>query len=110
MDYNRFAVAETLEFVQWMASLADLRLRLRIARRVEDLRRGHVGRLVAVGRGVFELPIAGAEHLVLYVRRDGPLLAVLMGGETARRHADLAHALALAYWTDTRTLHERPPA
>ena len=50
-----FSIVETGNFSEWMMGLKDRETRIRLARRLDNARRGNLGDVKPVGQGVFEI-------------------------------------------------------
>ena len=111
MEYSRFTLAEHDDFIDWLRNLPDPQARLAIVQCLDRLRRGHAGRVQAVGKGVFCVQVRCEPAFRLFVHRCGPCVTVLHGCLDSPRLADhIRRAIVLARSLDTRTLHEpRPP-
>ena len=90
-------VRETATYTDWIAGLADLRVRGRIIARVVRLSQGNAGDAKSVGDGVSELRIDhGPGYRVYYTRRGRLLILLLCGGDKSTQDRDIRRAKALA--------------
>jgi putative addiction module killer protein len=77
--------------------MKDLRTRIAIARRIERLEVGNLGRAKAVGGGVSELIIdTGPGYRVYYVIRERIVVILLVGGDKSTQSDDIKEARKLA--------------
>ena len=90
-------IRETAEYWAWFARLRDHRARFRIEVRIDRLRLGNPGDVVAVGDGIRELRIHdGPGYRVYFVQRGREVVLLLAGGDKSTQAKDIAMARALA--------------
>jgi putative addiction module killer protein len=90
-------VRETTVFSDWLASLRDAQVRVRVQARILRLRHGNPGDLKPVGEGVSELRIDYSPGYRVYYVQRGPLLVILLaGGAKPTQDKDIKAALKLA--------------
>lgn len=92
-----YSIKPLPEFTSWLNSLKDGVTRIRLARRLDKVQRGHLGDVKSVGEGVFEM----REHFgpgwrLYYVQQGQALIVMLGGGDKSTQSADIAKAIKLA--------------
>ena len=92
-----FSIVETGNFSEWMMGLKDRETRIRLARRLDNARRGNLGDVKPVGQGVFEMrEVFGPGWRMYYVERAGTLIVMLGGGDKSTQRKDIAKARMMA--------------
>ena len=87
----------TGSFQEWLDGLRDLRAQLAIARRIDRVRIGNLGDARSVGGGVSELRVdVGSGYRLYFVRRGGPVVVIVAGGDKASQARDIKRARKLA--------------
>jgi len=95
---SAYQVVETTAFVQWIASVRDLRTRLRLLRRVARARRGLLGDCKSVGQGVWEMrENFGPGWRMYYLMQGATLIFMLGGGDKSSQQRDIERAQILAH-------------
>ncbi len=90
-------IRKTMQFVQWLDGLRDLRARARVLTRIERLGLGQAGDAKPVGEGVSELRVDYGPGYRVYYKQQGRLLVILLaGGEKKTQKRDIQAALLLA--------------
>jgi putative addiction module killer protein len=99
---RRYTAAEGRDvFGEWLADLADLKARARIAVRIDRLAGGNFGDSKSIGQGLHELRIDwGPGYRVYYGRIETTCVLLLCGGDKRKQSADIKKARA--YWKDFR--------
>ena len=78
----------------WLASLADLKARARIAARLDRLSLGNFGDCKALREGVYELRIDWGPGYRLYYAMVGKTCVLLLcGGDKRRQSSDIKRAI-----------------
>ena len=91
------AIQESVEFSEWMQSLADDKAAGRIQMRIARLKLGNPGDVEPVGHGVSEMRIDhGPGYRVYFVQRGQKLIVVLGGGTESTQTRDIKRAILLA--------------
>ena len=92
-----YTVVETETFYQWLSGLKDGATRIRLARRLNKVKRGVLGDVKPVGDGVMEMrEFFGPGWRMYYVERAGALVFMLGGGEKSTQARDIEAAKKLA--------------
>jgi putative addiction module killer protein len=92
-----YLVQQTSVFVQWHASVRDLRAKIAIARRIERACAGNLGDIKPVGDGVCEMRVdIGAGFRIYFTMRNGVIIVLLAGGDKSSQSADIKRAKKLA--------------
>jgi putative addiction module killer protein len=100
IEIRRYTTAEGRDvFGEWVANLADLKTRARIAVRIDRLAGGNSGDSRSIGKGLHELRIDwGPGYRVYYGKIESACVLLLCGGDKRKQSADIKKARA--YWTD----------
>ncbi len=100
IEIRRYTTAEGRDvFGGWLASLADLKVRARIAVRIDRLAGGNLGDSKSIGEGLHELRIDwGPGYRVYYGNIETACVLLLRGGDKRKQSADIRKARA--YWKD----------
>jgi putative addiction module killer protein len=89
------------EFVAWLDSLKDIRVRSVIVARIKRLVLGLLGDVESVGEGVSELRVhLGAGWRIYFTRRGSELIVLLVGGSKRTQKRDIKRAKMLASLLD----------
>jgi len=92
-------------FAAWVQSLPDVRMRARVAARINRLRLGNFGDAKPVGDGVMELRIHAGKGVRVYFGRIGKrVVLILAGGDKSTQRRDIERAKE--YWQDYRRRHD----
>ena len=90
-------IRKTVLFARWLDDLRDLQARARVQSRIERLAAGNPGDVEPVGEGVSELRINyGPGYLVYFKKRGRELIVLLAGGDKTTQAKDIKAALRLA--------------
>lgn len=90
-------VRQTLDFVEWLATLRDRSARLIIGCRIARLELGLFGDSKSVGGGVSELRVDhGPCYRVYFTRRGTMIVVLLCGGDKGDQVRDIVRARSLA--------------
>ena len=90
-------IRQTAAFTKWIKGLADRRVRLAIAKRIDRLAYGHMGDVKPIGDGVTELRVhMGPGYRVYFTQRGDTIIVLLCGGDKGSQARDIARAKALA--------------
>ena len=90
-------IRKTENFAKWLDGLHDIRARARILVRIERLAAGNPGDVKAVGEGVSEMLIDyGPGYLVYYKKQGRKVVILLAGGDKRTQAKDIKTALRLA--------------
>ncbi len=85
------------EFAAWLSGLADLRGKVRIARRIEQAEAGNFGDCEPVGEGVSEMRIHyGPGYRAYFTRRGDVVYLLLLGGDKSTQKRDIKRAREMA--------------
>jgi putative addiction module killer protein len=92
-----FTVRETEEFTKWLSGLKDRMTRIRLARRLDKVRRGGLGDVKSVGEGVFEMrEDFGPGWRMYFFEEGGAIVVMLGGGEKSTQQRDIERAKSMA--------------
>jgi putative addiction module killer protein len=97
---RRYTTAEGRDvFGEWLANLADLKARARIAVRIDRLTGGNFGDSKSIGEGLHDLRVDwGPGYRVYYGNIETSCVLLLCGGNKRKQFADIKKARA--YWKD----------
>ncbi len=100
IEIRRYTTAEGRDvFGEWLANLADLKARARIAVRIDRLAGGNFGDSKSIGEGLHELRVDwGPGYRVYYGKIETACVLLLCGGDKRKLSADIKKARA--YWKD----------
>ncbi|WP_445247582.1 type II toxin-antitoxin system RelE/ParE family toxin [Microcoleus sp. OTE_8_concoct_300] len=86
-------------FTEWLDSLRDRNVRVRIKSRLDRVEQGNLGDFKSVGQGVFELRINYGPGYRLYFGQVGlTIVVILIAGDKSTQEQDIRQAIE--YWTD----------
>lgn len=86
-------------FTEWLDSLRDRNVRVRIKSRLDRVEQGNLGDVKSVGEGVFELRINYGPGYRIYFGQVGlTIVLILMAGDKSTQDQDIRQAIA--YWKD----------
>ncbi|TSA04381.1 MAG: type II toxin-antitoxin system RelE/ParE family toxin [Nitrospiraceae bacterium] len=86
-------------FTEWLNSLRDIRVRVKIRTRLNRIRLGNFGDSTSVGQGVEELRIDfGPGYRVYYGQASLKVVLLLCGGDKSTQTQDVFQAKS--YWKD----------
>ena len=92
-----YKLKRTAEFDEWLDGIKDGMTRIRLAKRLDKVQRGHLGAVEPVGEGVSEMrEFFGPGWRMYYVERNGFIIVMLGGGDKSTQQADIASAIALS--------------
>jgi putative addiction module killer protein len=81
------------EFDAWLTGLRDVPTRIRLARRLDKVRRGILGDVKFVGDSVYEMrEFFGPGWRMYYVIQGDTLIVMLGGGDKSTQQADIEAA------------------
>lgn len=90
-------VRQTEIFARWHGAIRDVRVRARIADRIDRLAKGNPGDVVPVGEGVSELRLHfGPGYRIYFVQRGELIVVLLCGGDKRTQRRDIEAAKKLA--------------
>jgi putative addiction module killer protein len=90
-------VRQTVDYVEWFASLRDRTARNRIDVRIRRLSLGNPGDVKPVGDGVSELRVDyGPGYRVYFIKKGNHYVVLLAGGDKSTQDRDIRQAKALA--------------
>ena len=100
IEIRRYTTAEGRDvFGEWLANLADLKARARIAVRIDRLAGGNFGDSKSIGEGLHELRVDwGPGYRVYYGKIETACVLLLCAGDKRKLSADIKKARA--YWKD----------
>jgi len=88
-------------FLEWLNSLKDPSIRLRIRHRLDRLVLGNFGDHKAVGDGVSELKLAfGSGYRIYLAEQDRDIIILLCGGDKKSQSKDIK--TAKMYWKELK--------
>ena len=92
-----FALVRSARFKAWFDGLADRQGKNRIVARLIRLEQGNSGDCAPVGEGVSEMRMHfGPGYRIYFVRRGGPVVYLLTGGDKRSQARDIDEAKAMA--------------
>ena len=90
-----------IPFLDWLNSLKDPNIRLRVRRRLDRLEVGNFGDCKSVGEGVFELRLAfGSGYRIYFAEHDDTIIILLCGGDKGTQVKDIKKAKI--YWIELK--------
>jgi putative addiction module killer protein len=96
-DTPLYTIIRSKAFSQWLAELADMRARARIAGRLLRLEDGHYGDVKPVGDGVSEMRIdVGPGYRIYFTQRGRTTVILLCAGDKGSQKRDIERAKMLA--------------
>ncbi len=100
IEIRRYTTAEGRDvFGEWLADLADLKARARIAVRIDRLAGGNFGDSRSIGEGLHELRVDwGPGYRLNYGKIEAACVLLLYGGDKRKQSADIKKARA--HWKD----------
>lgn len=100
IEIRRYTTADGRDvFGEWLANLADLKARARIAVRIDRLAGGNSGDSKSIGEGIHELRVDwGPGYRVYYGIIESACVLLLCGGDKRKQSADIKKARAC--WKD----------
>ncbi|NJK75563.1 MAG: type II toxin-antitoxin system RelE/ParE family toxin [Oscillatoriales cyanobacterium RU_3_3] len=99
-EIRRYSTPEgKLPFTEWLDSLRDRNVRVRIKSRLDRVEQGNLGDVKSVGEGVFELRINYGPGYRIYFGQVGlTIIILLIAGDKSTQEQDIRQAIA--YWKD----------
>ena len=92
-----FEIVQLPEFDDWIDGLKDNITRIRLSRRLDKARRGHLGDVKFVGDGVWEMrEFFGSGFRMYYIQQGELLIVMLGGGDKSTQQRDIDRAIALS--------------
>ena len=92
-----FEIVQLPEFDDWIDGLKDNITLIRLSRRLDKARRGHLGDVKFVGDGVWEMrEFFGSGFRMYYVQQGELLIVMLGGGDKSTQQRDIDRAIALS--------------
>ena len=92
-----FEIVQLPEFEDWIGGLKDNITRIRLSRRLDKARRGHLGDVRFVGDGVWEMrEFFGSGFRMYYVQQGELLIVMLGGGDKSTQQDDIKRAVKLS--------------
>lgn len=89
-------ILRSQQFDHWLATLKDIRAKVRIARRIEQAQQGNFGDCEPVGQGISEMRIhVGAGYRIYFVRHEQVVYLLLCGGDKSSQQKDIQQAKLL---------------
>lgn len=85
-------VKRTEEYLKWLNSLRDFRVKAKVLARVDRLIAGNPGEVRPVGDGFSEMVIDYGPGYRVYFKNKGEVIAILFGGDKSTQDADIAKA------------------
>jgi putative addiction module killer protein len=83
-------VKETPEFQDWLDGIRDLKTRIRLAKRLVNVRNGTMGDIEPVGDGISEMrEHFGPEWRMYYIKQGKVIIVMLGGGDKSSQTADI---------------------
>ena len=80
-------------FLDWLASISDLRTRMRIRRRLDRVQLGNLGDYKSLGDEIYELKLAfGPGYRIYYSEHEGVIIILLCGGDKSSQTKDIETA------------------
>jgi putative addiction module killer protein len=92
-------------FQEWMDSLADVRGRVAVLRRLDRLTLGHLGDVKVLRSGISELRVNYGPGYRVYFARSGVAIILLLGGGSKRTQKKDIGA-AVTRWEDFKGRHQ----
>ncbi|MCU0542404.1 MAG: type II toxin-antitoxin system RelE/ParE family toxin [Oscillatoriaceae cyanobacterium Prado104] len=99
-EIRRYCTQEgKFPFTEWLDSLRDRNVRVRIKSRLDRVEQGNLGDVKSVGEGVFELRINYGPGYRIYFGQVGlTIVLILIAGDNSTQEKDIRQAIA--YWKD----------
>lgn len=91
-----FLLEKTSEFDKWLKKLKDRKAKAKILLRLQRVEAGNLGDVSSVGEGIEEFRIHYGPGYIIYFRRQGEkIILLLMGGDKNSQESDIKKAKAL---------------
>ena len=101
-DIRRYITSDDkIPFAQWFNSLRDLKVKTKIAQRLNRISLGNLGDYRSVGEGVYELRIDYGSGYRIYFGQIGTNTILLLGGGDKKTQTKDIQ-LAKKHWKDYR--------
>ncbi|MEZ2228438.1 MAG: type II toxin-antitoxin system RelE/ParE family toxin [Microcoleus sp.] len=99
-EIRRYTTAEgRAPFTEWLDSLRDRNVRVRIKSRLDRVEQGNLGDFKSVGEGVFELRINYGPGYRVYFGQVGlTIVVILIAGDKSTQEKNIQQAIE--YWKD----------
>ena len=99
-EIRRYTTAEgRAPFTEWLDSLRDRNVRVRIKSRLDRVEEGNLGDFKSVGEGVFELRINYGPGYRVYFGQVGlTIVVILIAGDKSTQAQNIQQAIE--YWKD----------
>ncbi|XZN92530.1 MAG: type II toxin-antitoxin system RelE/ParE family toxin [Microcoleus sp.] len=99
-EIRRYTTAEgRAPFTEWLDSLRDRNVRVRIKSRLDRVEQGNLGDFKSVGEGVFELRINYGPGYRVYFGQVGlTIVVILIAGDKSTQAQNIQQAIE--YWKD----------
>ncbi len=99
-EIRRYTTAEgKVPFTDWLESLRDRNVRVRIKSRLDRVEQGNLGDFKSVGEGVFELRINYGPGYRVYFGQVGlTIVVILIAGDKSTQEQNIQQAIE--YWKD----------
>ncbi len=99
-EIRRYTTAECkVPFTDWLESLRDRNVRVRIKSRLDRVEQGNLGDFKSVGEGVFELRINYGPGYRVYFGQVGlTIVVILIAGDKSTQEQNIQQAIE--YWKD----------
>ncbi|MEG3847351.1 type II toxin-antitoxin system RelE/ParE family toxin [Microcoleus sp. herbarium19] len=99
-EIRRYTTAEgKAPFTDWLDSLRDRNVRVRIKSRLDRVEQGNLGDFKSVGEGVFELRINYGPGYRVYFGQVGlTIVVILIAGDKSTQEQNIQQAIE--YWKD----------
>lgn len=92
-----FDVKRLPEFTDWLSSVKDNGVRLRLSKRLDKVSRGLLGDVKPVGESVWEMrEDFGPGWRMYYIQQGDVLIVMLGGGDKSTQQSDIDRAIALS--------------
>ncbi|WP_260961789.1 type II toxin-antitoxin system RelE/ParE family toxin [Pseudomonas citri] len=92
-----YLIQQTSTFLQWHASVRDLRAKIAIARRIDRASTGNLGDFKTLGEGISEMRVdIGAGYRIYFTQRKGVIIVLLAGGNKSSQAVDIRRAKKMA--------------
>lgn len=92
-----YVIRQSKAFIEWRATLRDVKAAAAIRRRIERAEAGNLGDVKSVGEGVSEFRVdVGPGYRLYFTVRERVVVFLLVGGDKSTQARDIAKAIALA--------------
>ena len=96
-DENIYKIITTDTFDNWFENLKSIRVRSRIADRIDRIKEGNLGDTKLVGNGISELRFHfESGYRIYFIKQNNTIIILLCGGNKKSQNKDIKKAQSIA--------------